>query len=259
MNLYKEIKPSEATANKVNTESTTFIQQIQGKSFNDFVNVAKKNNYNYQNPKMVQRFQGVLQGLGTDKDAEILKWAFDKKREKGDSEMFTSTSGDKIVVYLNGKHTEGLADPESVREQIEPIVKNRLLAKKIQEKITSTKATSLDQIAKLFSVNKEAGQVNLLNPAVGTTMEPKVAGAVFGLAKGKVSNPIEGNTGVYIAVNNGVVVNKQAGDIKQIQQGLAHQNASVFPQALMRSLQNSADIKDYRIEVYDKAPMMRGH
>ncbi len=36
-----------------------------------------------------KRFDGQLQGLGTDKDGEILAWAFDKKREKGDSEIFT--------------------------------------------------------------------------------------------------------------------------------------------------------------------------
>lgn len=251
-NLVKEIKASDATVNKVHNQSTTFAQQIQGKKFNDFVNIAKKGNYNFQNPKRVLRFQGsLLQGLQTDKDAEILKWAFDKKREQGDSEMFTTTNGDRIIVYLNGKYSDGLADPESVREQIEPIVKNQLIAKKIKEKITNAKATSLDQVAKLFGVAKEATLVNFLNPMLGMAMEPKVAGAAFGVAKGKVSLPIEGNTGVYLVVNKGVVVNKQPGDVKQIQAGLTQQFASMFSQAFMRSLQENADIKDYRIEVYD--------
>ncbi len=59
---------------------------------------------------------------------------------------------------------------------------------------------------------------------------------------------------MYVVVNKGVTVNKQdAGDIKQLQQQLMQQNASVFPQAFMRSLQNNADIKDYRIEVYNAA------
>lgn len=252
-NLVKEIKPSDATINKVHTLSTTFAQQVQGKSFNDFVNIAKKGNYDFQNPKRVLRFQGnVLQGIQTDKDTEILKWAFDKKREKGDSEMFTTSNGDRIIVYLNGKYNEGLADPESVREQIEPIVKNQLLAKKITDKISATKAISLDQIAKVFGVAKETAQVNILNPMIGMAMEPKVAGAAFGTPKGKVSSPVEGNTGVYILVNKGVEVNKQPADIKQIQTGLVQQYASMFPQAFMRSLQENADIRDYRIDVYDK-------
>jgi len=100
-----------------------------------FANGAKKKNFNFQNPKSVKRFQGQIQGLGTDKDEEILAWAFNKEREKGETNIFTTGNGDYIVVYLNGKQEAGIADPESVREQVEPIVRNQLLAKKISEKI----------------------------------------------------------------------------------------------------------------------------
>lgn len=249
--LTKEIKASDVTETKIHQQSNAFAQQVQGKSFNDFSNIAKKGNYNFQNPKLVQRFQAL--GLGTDKDVEILRWAFEKKREKGETELFTASNGDRIVVYLNGKQSEGLADPESVREQIEPLVKNQLLAKKITEKINAAKASSLDQIAKAFGANKESAQINLMSPVLGQNLEPKVAGAAFGVAKNKLSLPIEGNSGVYVVQNKGISVNKQPADIKQIQEGLVQQNMSVFPRALMRSLQESADIKDYRIEVYDKA------
>ena len=109
-------------------------------------------------------------------------------------------------------------------------------------------------IANLFGVSKESGQINLLSPVLGGAVEPKVAGAAFAIGKDKISKPIDGNAGVYVVVNKGVAVNKQdAGDIKQLQQQLMQQNSSVFPQAFMRSLQNNADIKDYRIQVYDLA------
>ncbi|MCV5004903.1 peptidylprolyl isomerase, partial [Escherichia coli] len=79
-------------------------------------------------------------------------------------------------------------------------VKNQLLAKKIVEKINSQKATSLDQVAKLFGSVKESGQINLLNPALGGGMEPKVAGAAFGAKVNEVSKPVEGVSGVYVVV-----------------------------------------------------------
>ena len=94
-----------------------------------------------------------------DKDEEILSWAFNKERNKGDVEIFTTGNGDYIVVYVNGKQDAGIADPESVREQIEPIVKNKLLAKKIIEKINNAKANSLDAVAKLFGTTKQNAQV----------------------------------------------------------------------------------------------------
>lgn len=249
-NLVKEIRPSDETTNKIHSQSTAFAQKVQGKGFNDFQNLAVKENYNFQNPKMVQRFQSL--GLGTDKDADILRWAYEKDRKKGDTEMFTTASGDRIIVYINGKQSEGLADPELVREQIESLVKNQLLAKQIVEKINAQKATSLDQVAKLFGANKESAQINMFSPILGMAMEPKVAGASFGLAKGKVSKPIQGNSGVFVVLNKGIEVNKQGGDAKQIQQSLVQQNMSIFPQAYMMSLQQNANIKDYRLDVYDR-------
>jgi len=250
-NLVKAVKPSDATEAEVNKKASRFVQQVQGKSFNDFVNIAKKANYQFSNPKQAKRFDGQLQGLGTDKDSEILAWAFDKKREKGDTELFTvDGTGDKIVVYLNGKQEKGSADPESVRDQIEVVVKNKLAAKQISEKIG--KAGSLDQIAKQFGTTKQSAQVNLLNPSVAGSMEPKVAGAAFGVAKGKVSNPVEGGTGVYVLVKKTETVNKQPGDLKQFTESVTQRNSGMFGQAWLKSLQDNADIKDYRIEIWNK-------
>lgn len=249
--LVKTIKPSEATEATVDKNARRFIQQIQGKSFNDFVNIAKKSNYQYSNAKSAKRFDGQLQGLGTDKDAEIITWAFDKKREKGDTEFFTvEGTGDKVVVYLNGKQEKGLADPESVRDQIETVVMNKLAAKQISDKIG--KATSLDQVAKTFATTKQSAQVNLLNPSVAGAMEPKVAGAAFGVKKGAISNAIEGGTGVYVLVKKNETINKQAGDAKQFTESVTQRNAGMFGQAWLKSLQDNADIDDYRIEIWSK-------
>ena len=253
-NLVKTIKPSDKTENDVYTNATKFIQQVQGKSFNDFSNVAKKSNYQFFNPKEVGRFQGQIQGLGTDKDEEIIAWAFDKKRKKGDTDIFTvDGTGDRIVAFVNGIQDAGTADPEAVRDQLEPIIKNKLLAKKITEKITAAKATTLDQVAKLFGSTKQSAQVNMLSPQIGGAMEPRVAGAAFGVAKGKLSNPVEGMTGVYVLVKKSETINKQPGDIKQVTQAIASQNSQQFGQALLKSLQDNAKIKDYRIEVYNQA------
>src|SRR5690606_38402985 len=145
------------------------------------------------------------------------------------------------VVYYNGKHDKGLADPESVRDQIEPIVKNQLAAKQIIEKLKSSKVTSLDQAAKLFGSVKESGKINILNPVIGMGMEPKVAGAAFGVQKGKLSQPVEGMNGVFLVVKKSETVNKQPGDEKQIAEAIAGQNAQMFGQLLMKSLVDNAD------------------
>ena len=251
--LAKNVKASDKTENQVLTQATRFIQQTEGKSFNQFKNLAEKNKYRFDNPKTVGRFQGTLPGLGTDKDSDIISWAFDKKRNIGDTDIFTvEGTGDRIVAYVVGKQDEGLADPETVRDQIEPIVKNKLLAKKIIEKINTGKYTSLDQAAKAFGTTKANAVVNLFNPSVNGAMEPRVAGAAFGLTNNKLSQPIEGMTGVYLVVKKSVTTNKLPGDVKQIIQSMAQQNAQQFTGSFLKSLQDNADIKDYRIDVWDK-------
>ena len=252
-NLVKTVKASDKTENEIYTKATKYIQQVQGKSFNDFANLAKKSKYVFFNPTEVGRFQGQLPGLGTDKDEEIIAWAFNKKRKKGDTDIFTvDGTGDRIVAYVNGVQEAGPADPEAVRAQIEPIVKNKLMAKQITDKINAAKATSLDQIAKQFGVSKLSAQVNMLNPQVNGAMEPRVAGAAFGVAKNKLSNPVEGATGVYVVLKNSETTNKQPGDLKQMTEAIAGQNSQQFGQALMKSLQDNAKIKDYRIEIYNQ-------
>ena len=251
--LAKNVKASDKTENQVLTQATRFIQQTEGKSFNQFKNLAEKNKYRFDNPKTVGRFQGTLPGLGTDKDSDIISWAFDKKRNIGDTDIFTvEGTGDRIVAYVVGKQDEGLADPETVRDQIEPIVKNKLLAKSIIEKINSGKYSSLDQAAKAFGTTKANAVVNLFNPSVNGAMEPRVAGAAFGLTNNKLSQPIEGMTGVYLVVKKSVTTNKLPGDVKQIIQSMAQQNAQQFTGSFLKSLQDNADIKDYRIDVWDK-------
>ena len=251
--LAKNVKASDKTENQVLTQATRFIQQTEGKSFNQFKNLAEKNKYRFDNPKTVGRFQGTLPGLGTDKDSDIISWAFDKKRNIGDTDIFTvEGTGDRIVAYVVGKQDEGLADPETVRNQIEPIVKNKLLAKKIIEKINTGKYTSLDQAAKAFGTTKANAVVNLFNPSVNGSMEPRVAGAAFGLASNKLSQPVEGMTGVYLVVKKSVTTNKMPGDVKQIIQSMAQQNAQQFTGSFLKSLQDNADINDYRIDVWDK-------
>ncbi|MBV6879502.1 SurA N-terminal domain-containing protein [Epilithonimonas ginsengisoli] len=253
--LAKNIKASDKTENQVLTQATRFIQQTQGKSFNQFKNLAEKNKYKFDNPKMVGRFQGTLPGIGTDKDGDVIAWAFDKKREIGDTDIFTvEGTGDRIVAYVVGKQDEGLADPETVRDQIEPIVKNKVLAKKILEKINAGKYASLDQAAKALGTTKASAAVNVFNPSVNGAMEPKVAGAAFGVAVNKLSQPIEGMTGVYLVVKKSVTTNKLPGDIKQITESITQQNSQQFTGAFLKSLQDNAKIKDYRIEVWDKSP-----
>ena len=242
--LAKEIKPSEETIETARKQSTNFIQSIQGKSSREFIDFAKKSNYKPQQQRGIVRFGSMLNGLHTDKDSDIIAWAFDSKRKLGDTEVFTTGDQSYIVARVSSLFSKGLADPSLVRDEIETEVRNEKLGKIIAEKVNSGNK-SLDNLATEFKTTKSNASISFDNPSVNGEFEPKVGGAAFGLKQGVTSKAIEGKSGVYVIVTKSITKG-QVGDKKQLKSSLMSQYAQQMPSLLLRSLVQESDITDYR-------------
>lgn len=242
--LAKEIKPSEETIETARKQSTNFIQSIQGKSSREFIDFAKKSNYKPQQQRGIVRFGSMLNGLHTDKDSDIIAWAFDSKRKLGDTEVFTTGDQSYIVARVSSLFSKGLADPSLVRDEIEIEVRNEKLGKIIAEKVNSGNK-SLDNLATEFKTTKSNASISFDNPSVNGEFEPKVGGAAFGLKQGVTSKAIEGKSGVYVIVTKSITKG-QVGDKKQLKTSLMSQYAQQMPSLLLRSLVQESDITDYR-------------
>lgn len=242
--LAKEIKPSEETIETARKQATNFIQSIQGKSSREFIDFAKKSNYKPQQQRGIVRFGSMLNGLHTDKDSDIIAWAFDSKRKLGDTEVFTTGDQSYIVARVSSLFSKGLADPSLVRDEIETEVRNEKLGKIIAEKVNSGNK-SLDNLATEFKTTKSNASISFDNPSVNGEFEPKVGGAAFGLKQGINSKAIEGKSGVYVIVTKSITKG-QVGDKKQLKTSLISQYAQQMPSLLLRSLVQESDITDYR-------------
>lgn len=242
--LAKEIKPSEETIETARKQSTNFIQSIQGKSSREFIDFAKKSNYKPQQQRGIVRFGSMLNGLHTDKDSDIIAWAFDSKRKLGDTEVFTTGDQSYIVARVSSLFSKGLADPSLVRDEIETEVRNEKLGKVIAEKVNSGNK-SLGNLATEFKTTKSNASISFDNPSVNGEFEPKVGGAAFGLKQGVTSKAIEGKSGVYVIVTKSITKG-QVGDKKQLKTSLMSQYAQQMPSLLLRSLVQESDITDYR-------------
>lgn len=242
--LAKEIKPSEETIETARKQSTNFIQSIQGKSSREFIDFAKKSNYKPQQQRGIVRFGSMLNGLHTDKDSDIIAWAFDSKRKLGDTEVFTTGDQSYIVARVSSLFSKGLADPSLVRDEIETEVRNEKLGKVIAEKVNSGNK-SLDNLATEFKTTKSNASISFDNPSVNGEFEPKVGGAAFGLKQGVTSKAIEGKSGVYVIVTKSITKG-QVGDKKQLKTSLMSQYSQQMPSLLLRSLVQESDITDYR-------------
>ncbi len=184
-------------------------------------------------------------------------------------DVFTSDKGDVIgpervgEVYVVAVVTEvnkaGLASVARVRPMIEPILRNKKKAEQIIKQLG--KVNSLEEVASKFNVQVQP--MDSLRFTGGNNMlayEPKVIGAVFNPEnKGKTSQPIAGQAGVYVVrVNNITTTPVEAASIEeqrnnlvmQTRQGIQSQMQYGSGNPYIDVLKRSADISDNRPNFY---------
>ena len=242
-NIVKTIAPSKATTEKAFTNARTYVQAVEKKSLKEFQAIAKKGNYQNNTTEGIERYAAIGQDIPNDQDADILKWAFDKNTDAGASNLFTSTTGDYIVVHLVEKFDKGLAHPSVVRKYVEPVLMHEKVAKLVDEQVANG---GLNAFASKFGAKKGNATVNFSNSNInGVGLEPKVVGAAFGVKPNQSSKAIAGNAGVfYVIPSNQQIQKNQKGSM--ILDNLNRQLQGKFQQTLLQSLIQAADVVDNR-------------
>lgn len=148
----------------------------------------------------------VFADLGTGQTSrDIIRWAFDSKTKVGNVSPVAYTYTDEVN-YVDSKYViaglksvdkPGLATVESLKNTIEPLVKNAKKAEIIKAKI---QGSDLENIASTFQTEvATADEVSFgrgFIPSAGA--EPKIIGLIFKQSEGTISAPMTGNSGVYV-------------------------------------------------------------
>ncbi|CAL67922.1 peptidylprolyl isomerase [Christiangramia forsetii] len=241
--IAKEIQASEKTMNNLFNEVTKFeISASEG----DFGDIAKQGNYEVRTVKDVKALEENIPGAGAQR--RVIQWAFEDEAKVGDVRRFETNNG-YVVAQLTSKRDKGLMSVEEASGEVTPILRKEKKAKLIKDRL---KGSSLQEIANNQGVSvQNADAVNLSSPTLaGAGEEPEVVGAVFSLEPGKVSSPIAGEKGVYVAE----LVSKFEAPTMDSYKGFAQQeSAARRAQATMRifdALKKKAEIEDNRARFY---------
>jgi peptidyl-prolyl cis-trans isomerase D len=206
--LGRRIEPSTLTQQEVKDKALTIVQQA--KTLADLQSQAGKINLPVQSSQVLRANDYSLGTLGTGEDArEVIRWAFDEKTESGSIGQEVFSFRDPEGGYFDSKYMvaglksiapAGSATVASLKAnpRAELEIKNRKKAAQIKSKLKN--ATDLNALASQWEVQ--------VDTAAGTSMlqafipnggsEPRVVGTAFSLAKGAVSGPITGTSGVYV-------------------------------------------------------------
>lgn len=243
--LAKAIEPSEETTSAASTAAAQFAAESRNtKQFEESLRKKKLS------PRIaeVKPNEYTIMGMGSARS--LVKWIYENK--VGSVSEPTSIGNEFVVALITEEKEEGVQDAKTARFQLEPIIRNQKKAKEIIAKIGNNR--DLNAIATTFKTNVlRADSITFFSPFIqGLGMEPKVSGAAFNPAvKGKVSDPVTGNSGVFFIKTENVELKPTIGQDYnskklQMEQGMQQQTVN----ASVPSLRKSAKVVDRRIKFY---------
>jgi peptidyl-prolyl cis-trans isomerase D len=162
--------------------------------------------------------------------------------------------GNKFVIGAMTEATEeGPSSFEEAKIRVDLAVRKEKKAQMLIEKVKTAAAgqTDLTSIAsKLSIVVQDAPAVNFTTYSIPNAgFEPALVGSVSVLPEGKISAPIEGNAGIYLAKVTSVVKNAD-NDLKGEKLRLAQSMGYRAGSQVFESMKKVVDIQDKRAKFY---------
>lgn len=246
--IEKNLTPSSKTRDIAYKKAASFLNAVKG---DDFAAQAKKAGYTVAVADRITGSQGYAPGL--DNPRQLIKAGYAAKKGEVLPEIYQMDNG-YVIARLTDIKPKGILPLEAVKKDITPLVINAVKAKMLTEKIeaASKGAANLDQIAqKLGKQVTPVQNIVFANPIVpGAAQENKLIGSVFGSAVGKLSQPVDGEHGVYVFTVNGFTNPAPIGNTykqKELMlQGIAQRSLG----AAFQTLQDKSEIKDNRVKFY---------
>ena len=236
----QKIEPSETTIDAIYTKASQL--EADANENKDFAAVAKKAGFEVIPATNLKGFDEYVQGIGSQR--EIVRWSFNKDTEIGDVKRFDVPQG-FVIAKLKDRNETGLLPIDVARQSVEPLIKNQKKAEMIKKKMSGS---SLEAVAKASGASVQvATGVSLKTPVLPNIgNEPKVVGKAFGLAAGKTSEVIEGNSGMFMVRAKAVTKAPEVPSYETYITQDRSQNRSYAISMSFIALKDKAEIKDNR-------------
>ncbi|MCC6724367.1 MAG: peptidylprolyl isomerase [Saprospiraceae bacterium] len=194
---------------------------------------------------------------------DMIRWAFGNDQnigdvDKGDVSPNIYSFQNQNEFYVNKYVVAGLKSIipagtpswQDMKEEIEPMVINRKKAELVKQQ---TQGKDLAGIAAQYAVQVDtAAAISFASaflPKAGN-VEPKVVATAFKVDLNKVSEPIVGNTGIFVVMPTNKTNGAATGNIAQIRQQSQMSARGMARNQLIQTLRDHADIEDNRSKFF---------
>lgn len=228
------IVPSQETTDAMYDKVSNIKSTV--KSLDDLAKAAEKNTeIQIQSSRGLKANDYSIPNFqGNEVSRDMIRWAYSSDKNDISPTIYDykdENSGhvkQYVIAGLKAINKPGLMSVEEAKTVLEMQVKNAKKAEMLKAKITSA---DLNAIASQYGTNVDTASVTFASGFIEgiQASEPIVTAKAFSIAKGKVSKPIQGNTGVYVIkvvdVVPAVVENSNLGMIKSSIASSAKQGA----------------------------------
>lgn len=242
--IVRAVLPSDATDNEAYAKASSFINA--NKTLASFQADAKAKGLEARNVEGLKSMEFNIPGIGDQR--EIVRWAFNEDTQVGSTKLQAVDDG-YVAVLMYGITEEGLLSVDVARSKVEPIIMNEKKAEILEAKI---KGSTLEDIAKNANLSvSTVNSIHFANPIIpGAGREPKVVGVMFGSKQGVVSNPIVGETGVFVVEVTSAKEATELPNYATYSNKLKSQYTSRVNYQVFEGLKNSVEIVDNRARFY---------
>lgn len=239
-----KITPGDRTISIAYDKANVF--SIENKTAEGFAAAAKEEGYDAQEVREVPQSGSLLNGIPGSKRA--VSWTY--RNEVGTVSEPLQADGRFIVVAVNSVNEKGVKSFEAVKDQVITAVIQEKKAEKLIAEMSGQ--ASLEAVASSLGVTVQQAP-GVTFAASSTPLgfgEYAVAGTACALQQGEMSQPVKGNSGVFVVRADRV----NEFDMNQIPSQIGLQGNSLDPRQIRsvvtQELIDQADVQDFRYEFY---------
>ena len=204
--ITREIKPSKGTYADLFNQANSF--SINVTDMESFREELTKNNLQQRSAVLSEK-DNLVEGLGSSRD--LARWT--QASAEGDVSEAKDVEGAFVVAIVENVDEEGSAPLDKVRNRVEFLARQEKKAEILKKELAD--ASDIGTLAGKTGLSVENANVTFASPAIASIgLEPKVVGAAWALTPGQLSQPIAGNSGVFVV---SVDKNVDAGEANVIQ------------------------------------------
>ncbi len=189
---------------------------------------------------------------GIENPRSIIQWAFADRTRQGSISQIFDLEGNFVIAHLAEVKEEGTPSLEQIRQEIMNIAIQEQKASLLAQQFNEAPGNTLSE--KAANLGLEINNIENIsftnNNIQGFGPEPAVVGSTFALEENALSQPVTGNSGVFllevIQMNEPIIPDNLTTQQRQLQTTFKNRvEAEAF-----RAIQESADIKDRRHRFY---------